>query len=260
MNIDSAYKISVIILLLSTLISSLELMSIPRVFVDFVYPTTNIKEKYRLWVMVHLLQGILALVTGFVFYFSFNIYFHIFFVALAALTLYSYSIRTAGKDGSDQLRILALLAYSLCFLLNNENGRLIALLFTALQVLISYTTSGLVKIFSSHWRKGNVLSGVLSTYSYGIPAFSKKLSANPVLEKVMTYFAIFSMFAVALSFLVPYQTPLLIALAMILGFHFSTAILMGLNDFLFTFPLAYPGILLLHSLIYKHQALWNYAF
>ena len=130
--------------------------------------------------------------------------------------------------------------------------KLIPMLFVGLQVLIAYTTSGLAKISSPYWQKGNVLADVLQTYSYGIPKFAQMLKENPRIEKAMSHFAIAAMLAVPLTFLLPYQVPLMIALVVIAGFHLSTSVLMGLNDFVYTFPLAYPGVLLLHATIFNY--------
>lgn len=251
LTIDIAYKISIGILLISSLISSLELISVPSLYLNFVCPSTSIRLKNTLWQAVHYAQFALAAFTGLCFYLACSNGFRMGLIALALVTLYSYYIRKAGKDGSDQLRILALLSFSLCFLLDGDYARVIPLCFIGAQVLIGYATSGIAKVTSSHWRKGDVLSNIFQTYSYGIPKFAKILKKYPRLDRVMSYFAIFCMLAVPLSFMLPYPEPLVITLGMIACFHLSTAILMGLNDFLFTFPLGYPGIILLHSFIFK---------
>jgi hypothetical protein len=245
-----AYQISVAIILVSAFISAAELLSIPKLYLNFVLPATSIKNKQKTWQTIHAAQAGLAVLTFIAFFNGADIYFKMLFTALTAVTLYSYRKRQAGKDGSDQMRMLALLSYSLCFLLPNQQGQLISVFFTGGQALISYATSGMVKLMSPHWRGGNVLAGVLSTYSYGVPKVSSFLSSHPLIEKAMCYSAIFTMLAVPATFLLPYQAPLIIALACILCFHASTALLMGLNDFLFTFPLAFPGIILLHGAIY----------
>ncbi len=252
-DLETAYKISVGILLVSTLISAIELTCIPTLFVDIVFPRTDINNKHAWWILIHLTQACLVILTCFCLFITSDIYFNLSFVALASVTLLSYRLRKTGKDGSDQLRVLAFLSYSLCLLLDKERGQLASLCFTGAQVMIAYTTSGLVKVFSKHWRKGDVLSGILSTYSYGVPRFAQLLGKNIMVEKTMTYAAIITMLAVPVSFLMPFQSLLLITLSMMILFHFATSILMGLNDFLFTFPLAYPGILLLHSFIFSYS-------
>ncbi|MEO7212100.1 hypothetical protein [Mucilaginibacter sp.] len=250
LTVPVAYQISIAIILVSAFISATELLSIPKLYLNFGMPSTAIKNKRRTWITIHAMQASLAFLTCIAFFNAPDIYFKVLFTALTAVTLYSYRKRQAGKDGSDQMRMLALLSYSVCFLLKNEQGQLLSVFFTGGQALISYSTSGIVKLMSPHWRGGNVLAGVLSTYSYGVPKVSSFLSAHPLLEKGMCYSAIVTMLAVPVTFLLPYHAPLFIALFCILCFHVSTAILMGLNDFLFTFPLAYPGIILLHGVIF----------
>jgi hypothetical protein len=250
LTVPVAYQISVAIILVSAFISATELLSVPKLYLNFVLPSTGLKNKRRTWVTIHALQAGLAFLTFIAFFYAADIYFKILFIALTAVTLYSYRKRQAGKDGSDQMRMLALLSYSLCFLVKNEQGQLISVFFTGGQALISYATSGTVKLMSPHWRGGNVLAGVLSTYSYGVPKVSSFLSSHPLIEKAMCYSAIVTMLAVPVTFLLPYQAPLLIALFCIFCFHISTAILMGLNDFLFTFPMTYPGIILLHGALF----------
>jgi hypothetical protein len=251
LTVDLAYKISIFMLLLSSLISALELIRIPKLFIDFVFPRTNLKDKYTNWLIIHIIQAILVLLTFYCFINNYVGWFKICFVLLTAITLYSYRQRKTGKDGSDQLRILTLLSYSLCFLLDDENRQLVSIYFTGMQIVIGYTTSGTVKLLSKYWRKGDVLSGVLSTYSYGVPRVSIFLKNNPLVEKTVSHSAIMIMLAVPITFLLPYQAPLLIVLGLALCFHISTAILMGLNDFLYTFPVGYPGVILLHSLIFQ---------
>jgi hypothetical protein len=176
----------------------------------------------------------------------------VLFVTLTTAIFYSYRIRTVGKDGSDQMRLLSMLSFSVCFLLEDNYYKLVPMLFVGVQTLIAYATSGLIKATSSYWRKGNVLSGIFQTYSYGIPKFAQMLREKPRVEKLMSYSAIATMLAVPFTFLIPFQEPIIAALVMMFGFHFFTAVLMGLNDFLYTFPLTYPGILLLHSFIYNY--------
>lgn len=250
-TLETAYTISAGILLLSAFLSGFELARIPNLYIDFVSPKTNIERKHFKWLLMHTAQSVSAVLAVLLLLFSDYIFYQIVFVIIAGINLYSYKNRDIGKDGSDQLRLLALLAYSLCFLLNKTEGQLLSLYFSGAQVLLAYATSGTLKITSKYWRKGDVLAGILSTHSYGVPGISQFISKHPTLERVMSYSAIAAMLAVPLSFCFPYQEPLVITMSLMLGFHFTTSILMGLNDFLFTFPLAYPGILLLHNFVHQ---------
>ncbi|MDB5127091.1 hypothetical protein [Mucilaginibacter sp.] len=249
-NLHLYYKISVSILLLSGFVSGAELLSVPKKYVNFVYPTTEVKSKYLRWAAVQAIQVVLC-VMAFVLIIGYDtVYFRIPFVLIAAVNLYSYQIRTGGKDGSDQVRLIGYLSYSLCFLLSSNTGELLSIYFMGLQVILGYTTSGIMKLTSPYWRKGNVLAGILGTYSYGIPKVSGFLAKHPVIEKACSYSAMVMMLAVIVSFCLPFQSLLIVTLALMLSFHLATSILMGLNDFIVTFPMAYPGIILLHAQLF----------
>lgn len=251
--VNIGYVISLVTILFSTLISVLELSTIPNHYFNFIYPQINeLNLNKNKWLKIHLLQ-IIAIVITVVFFFSkIDMLFKISFLALTMLTLYSYVNRTAGKDGADQLRMLALLVFSLCFLLNANFERIVPLCFLGAQVVLGYTTSGIAKLISPYWRKGDVLHLIFGTYSYGIPKIAKYIKAYPKIEKIMSYSAVFVMLAIPITFLIPNQYAILIALGVIFSFHFATAVLMGLNDFLYTFPLTYPGVILLHGLIHNY--------
>jgi len=251
-TIQLAFTISVSILLISTILSGLELAMIPKLYLDFVFPTTMKENKHRFWIGLHTLQALTAIFVGVAFYFFNHYIFMAAFWALGAITLYSYRLRKAGKDGSDQMRIITLLAFGLCLLLPKEQSMTVALYFIGAQALLAYTTSGIAKISSKYWRKGDVLGDILATYSYGVPKVSAFLEKHPKLEQLFSHAAIATMLAVPLSFFLPFQIPILVALFMILGFHAMTALLMGLNDFLFTFPLTFPGVIILHGTLFGY--------
>lgn len=252
MDITLAYTISISLLLFSTLLSSLELINTPRIFLHFLYPNTVRKNKIRWWDFVQSLKAFFVILTAISFYKLPVEFFYINFVILSALEFYSQRLRKIGKDGSDQLRLISLIAVSLCFLLDNHLIKQVPLIFIGLQVILGYTTSGLAKVFSPYWRKGNVLSGILSTNGYGLPRFAIALKKQPLLEKIFTYSAMTFMLSVPICFMIPYPEPILISLLCIFSFHLGTSILMGLNDFLFTFPIAFPGIIVLHSIIFNY--------
>ena len=252
LTINSAYAITLIILLISTVVSRLELTKISSLYIDFIYPNINENHKEVKWKVLNYAILILSFLSGFAFFFNKIVLFKMFLVLTTISLIYSYIIRKIGKDGSDQVRVLAYISFTLCLLLDNEIAKLISVGFLGIQGLIAYTTSGLAKVLSKQWRKGNVLADILGTYSYGVPKVANFIKQYPFLEKTMSYSAIITMLAVPICFFIPYQEPLLIALICMFLFHFSTAILMGLNDFLFTFPLTYPGVLILHSSLFNY--------
>lgn len=252
--LSTSYNISVFIILISTLLSALELSFVPKHYFNFIYPKIDsVKlENRRKWLFIHTVQIFMVLLSGFALFFSFMILFKSAFLLLTIITYYSYIKRTVSKDGADQLRMLSLLSFSLCFLLSEQYSMLIPLGFIGLQVLLGYLTSGVVKLLSLYWRKGDVLHLIFGTYSYGIPQIANEIKKRPKLERFMAHSAIMVMLFVPISFFIPSQYAIIFSLGSIFLFHFATAIIMGLNDFLYTFPLAYPGIIILHGLFHNY--------
>lgn len=254
LSVADGYALSIAVLMLSAFVSGLELASAPGLSIDFVFPTTARINKRAIWIGLNLAQALLAACSWILFRYADRVYFRGSFLILAAVVAVCYQIRTAGKDGADQVRMLAFGAYSLGFLLEGIDEERIPMYFMGAQILIGYAAAGIVKASSPYWRKGDVVSQILSTYSFGLPRVGQFLAANPLLDKAASYSPIALMLFVPLAFFLPFQTPLLVALTAMFSFHLLAALLMGLNDFVITFPLAYPGVLLLHALLFDSRA------
>ncbi|AUP78599.1 Rossmann-fold NAD(P)-binding domain-containing protein [Flavivirga eckloniae] len=251
LTLDTAYIISFAILTISTIVSRLELVIISSLYVDSNTSKRELNQNVLKWKVFNYVILICSFFSGLLFFCNEHILFKFFFYLTAIGLIYSYSVKKTSKDGSDQIRVLAYFSFILCLLLDNEIGKVITIGSLGVQGLIAYTTSGLTKVFSKHWKKEDILIGSLGTYSYGTPNTLSFLKKSPLLEKLLSHLTTAAMLAIPICFFIPYQYPLLVALGCILVFHFSTAVLVGLNDFLFTFPLTYPGILILHSLIFS---------
>lgn len=241
------YAIAVTLLLFSTFVSGVELASIRGLHIDLVFPHTGRINKRALWLGLHLAEGSLAVVTWIAFRYGQPLQFRVLFVLLGAVVALSYRLRTAGKDGADQMRLLSYLAYALGFLLSGSDGERIPMYFIGGQVVIAYGTAGMVKALSKYWRGGQAVSRILSNYSYGWPRIGNVLAARPALDRVCSYSPIVMMLLVPVAFFLPFHLPLVAALGLMFCFHLSAAALMGLNDFVATFTSAYPGVILLHS-------------
>ncbi|UTW62800.1 hypothetical protein KFE98_01185 [bacterium SCSIO 12741] len=252
LTLQWAYTLTLGFLILSTTLSRLELIGISSLYLDFVYPSLASKNKLLKWRILNGLTLLFSVLTGAFFLGDQLLLFKLFLVLTTITLLVTYLKRKIGKDGADQIRVLSYLALSFCLLIDFETGQLIAVVFLGVQALIAYTTSGLAKVASTHWRKGNVLADILGTYSFGVPGVKPFLKNHPVLEKIASYGAILTMLAVPVCFFIPQPEPLLVALMGMFCFHLATALLMGLNDFLVTFPMTYPGVLILHSFIFSY--------
>ena len=244
------YQISASLLMLSTLVSALELASIPGLYIDLVLPGTRKVNKRAIWVGLHLGQAALSIVTWVTLLAAPRVWFQGCFLTLGILVAISYRLRATGKDGADQVRMLSFWAYAIGFLLDGEDGVRIPQYFMGVQIIIAYATAGIAKVCSEHWRNGNAVSQILSAYSMGWPSIGGLLSRHPRLDRVSSYAPILMMLSVPVMACLPFQAPLMVSLALMLGFHALAALLMGLNDFILTFPSAYPGLLLLHALVF----------
>lgn len=249
-DVDAFYRVSVILLLISTAVSSAEILAIPRAFIALMRQSPAVRRPPRHWNVLHAFSVLCAVACLCLLFASgTGLAFQLAFVLLTTSAVASYRLRATGRDGADQVRIIGLSIVSLSFLIPGEQGKAVAIGFLGCQVLIAYTTSGIAKLRSPLWRDGHVLGPILSTYSFGSPSVASLLFRYPGMERLASHAAIAVMLAVPVCFFLPGQAPLLVALASIFAFHCSTALLMGLNDFMLTFPAAYPGVIYLHHLL-----------
>ena len=153
LTVSLAYTISIYLLLFSTLISCLELSQVPKLYLDFVFPDINITNKWAKWLVLNYGCAVLIILAALLFFNDARDYFKIVFLSITLIVFYQYTVRTAGKDGADQLRMISFLTFTLCFLIEKEKGELLSICTVGFQVLVAYATSGVAKITSSHWRK-----------------------------------------------------------------------------------------------------------
>lgn len=248
-DLELFYLISFGILLVSNLFHSIELLVAPKKFLDLIFMNEKKKNPLFFWRMLQvssLLSTLLTMVL--LYYFQFQNITMLAFLVTSLVSFHSYRIRVSGKDGADQLRMIYMVYFCLGFLLPSHSREIVTLSFIGFQILLSYTTSGVAKLLSPFWRRGNVLAGIMSTYSFGYPGFGNILKKSPYVEKAASYTEMTGMLSVILCFFLPWQAPLIFALAFMFSFHFMTTALMGLNDFLLTFPAGYAGVIYLHHL------------
>lgn len=149
-----------------------------------------------------------------------------------------------GLDGADQMSTIVLIALWLCYLTNDKYLRRAALTFIALQLILSYITAGSAKLLSKEWRNGSAISGVLRTRAYGTPRVAEFLQQRPRLARAVCYSVIgFE----CLAWISIFGGPAWCIAFLICGaaFHIATALLMGLNAFLWSFLSTFPAVLVL---------------
>jgi hypothetical protein len=164
-------------------------------------------------------------------------------VVVVAVSLLLHIRNPFGLDGSDQMSLVifgALLVVALAP--ESEPLVYVALVFITCQLYLAYLTAGIAKLVSRTWRSGSALVGILGTDSYGYPSLGALLARSRPLAFLGAWSVITfeCLFPAATNFS---ETGLVIALASGLIFHLSTAIVMGLNSFVWSFAAAYPAVI-----------------
>jgi hypothetical protein len=146
-----------------------------------------------------------------------------------------------GMEGSDQMHLILLFAINIYFDVSDPFARTAVVWFIALQSMLAYFTSGIVKLKTRHWKAGNAIRLVLSTDNYGCRKMAQWLNRMPKLSRWMCWGVIAFECLFPLVVLAGPRTtlPLLVCGA---GFHLMIAGTMGLNGFFWSFVATYPAI------------------
>jgi hypothetical protein len=172
------------------------------------------------------------------------------FAALSGVLLFTlmiFKVRTSyGMDGSDHMNIVIFIAVTLFFLSPAESfARTACVLYIGLQSVLSYVVSGIAKTTGSEWRAGTAMVGIFNTHIYGHALAGRILRGRPVLGRVMCWGIIAFQLAFVLVLVVD-ERWMLVILFVGATFHIATALLMGLNSFVFSFIATYPAVIFLH--------------
>jgi hypothetical protein len=159
---------------------------------------------------------------------------------VACLVIQSRSIY--GGDGSQQMNLVIGVAVLLGFnpWVKPMVGSL-SLAFVAAQSCLAYFTSGVSKVISPIWMRGEPLVGILSTTAYGSELGLRIALRAPRVTRT----ASFVMVGLETSFPLSVAGPLPILVGFLLwgvAFHVANAFFMGLNTFLWSFLATYPAI------------------
>lgn len=160
------------------------------------------------------------------------------------------ALRSAFSDGADKIAMVsagAAILMATGLLLGDPMLSLAGTLWAGGQLTIAYFTSGASKLLLVPWRSGSAVTGSMSSYTYGhryAHAAVKIRGLSPALAwGVMSAEALFP-----LALLLPPHFLLAVLVGFAL-FHFSTALLMGLNTYVWAFAAAYPSTIMLGRLI-----------
>ncbi|WP_405833257.1 MULTISPECIES: hypothetical protein [unclassified Streptomyces] len=154
-----------------------------------------------------------------------------------------------GRDGADEMLLLLIVGLTVAFLVPSQPAKVIAVLFVCAQLTLSYFVAGLSKLRSRAWMREGVLGGILCTEAYGrIPQLGRWMRSHRRLDHAGGLVVVALEVAYPAVLVLPplYASAWLLAM---LGFHFATAIVMGLNTFLFVFP---GALMLMYWLVVAH--------
>ena len=112
----------------------------------------------------------------------------------------------------------------------------------AAAAVLSYFTAGVAKLISPIWRSGGALPAILGTYGHGVATVSRIMTSRPAVGFVLGWAVILFEVSFPLVLLAPSSVAIAV-LGIGLTFHLVSAVLMGLNSFLWPFPATYACVL-----------------
>jgi len=145
------------------------------------------------------------------------------------------------NGGADRMGLLILSCLTLVHILPSVYWQEIAFGYLALQLILSYFISGLVKIKNSDWRSGQALQDVFQFSAYPVSETLRLWANLPRLLLTMSWIVI--SFELLFPFSLISNISLIVMLSITVIFHFLNACLFGLNRFFWVWIAAYPSIL-----------------
>jgi hypothetical protein len=162
--------------------------------------------------------------------------------AVVAVSSMLLTVRgTDGRNGADEMHTIIFPALSLSLLSDNALALKAGLWFLALQLNLSYLTSGIYKARERGWWDGSYLRMAFRTEAYGNEGLWKLLGERPRVGRVASVMVIVLECGFFLSLIVPlaYSWPILVAGAL---FHICNAVISGLNTFVWSYLALYPAV------------------
>ncbi|MFG1842822.1 hypothetical protein ACGFH8_30850 [Micromonospora sp. NPDC049175] len=161
---------------------------------------------------------------------------------LALLQSVQGQLMPFGRDGADQLQLVINATMATTGLIRDqERADDLAMRTLALETSLSYVASGLVKVVSPVWLKGDAVAGVIRTKNYGHPHAHKLLTRYPVMSKVLSWGTIAIEFGFPLIYVLP-KPAARAYLGTMTAFHLGIGAFMGLNRFVLAFGATHPAI------------------
>jgi hypothetical protein len=151
--------------------------------------------------------------------------------------------RGTFNGGSDSMTVAVLVG--LCLAGPGGAHPRLGLTYVAVQLLLSYTIAGVVKLMNRRWRNGTALPAFTAIAAYNVPLPLQRALARPGLARVLSWGVI--SFECAMPAALFDVRACLALLAVAFGFHVGTVFAFGLNRFLWAWSAAYPALIWLSS-------------
>jgi hypothetical protein len=155
-----------------------------------------------------------------------------------------------GSDGSDQMNTIIYIPLLIAYFFDDPFTSKLCLIFIAAQSIISYVIAGVAKLISTKWRSGVAIPQIMNTRSYGHPGIAEYLfkSSQPFKYVLSWFVMLFETFFFLVVFL-PYPFFFIFLIGGLL-FHIYNGIMMGLNNFFWSFTATYPAIIFTNVLLH----------
>jgi len=169
-------------------------------------------------------------------------------VLLASHLAFSFR-QILGEDGSDQMNSVIAVSLALCLgPISTPVARDLGLWFITAQACLAYFSAGVAKLISPIWRNGSAVQRIFDTGSYGMRSVGGALAGRREIGLMLCWgVMVFEvLFPLVLVVPVPYRY---VILGTGVVFHLLNAIIMGLNNFFWSFTATYPAVLYVASRI-----------
>ncbi|MGE3177160.1 MAG: HTTM domain-containing protein [Vicinamibacterales bacterium] len=145
------------------------------------------------------------------------------------------------NGGSDRMRLLVLTCVWASRLAPGVTLPRIALGYLAVQVVLSYTIAGWVKLANADWRTGRALADVFAFSAYPVSGQWRACAGWPRVMLVLSWATL--MFELLFPIALVSAPALAAALAAAFLFHLVNAAAFGLNRFVWIWVATYPALL-----------------
>jgi hypothetical protein len=177
-----------------------------------------------------------------------SLFYDITFIASAILMLSSVLLlirwRGAFNGGSDAMTLICVIALCVATtaspFIGKDRAAQAALLYVAAQAVMSYFTSGAIKILNADWRSGRALTHFLDQALYG-PLPSRSPFRIPIVAQSASWAFILWEITFPLSLL--NRETIVISCGLALLFHLLVFRFFGLNRFVFAWVTTFPALL-----------------